>query len=193
MTQRQVTPSCGSRRLSSWAGWRVCSTASRRRCSPSRWLLGRSWSRCGERYPRVPCHPPRRSRKVAARAPAECTSERLSSRRLNPIRHSGPMAGASRLASRPRSGFGRARTGTPIQRILRGRAARRDSSPSPPGRREILMSTGAWIIIVIVIIVILAVLAFVLMNRRATARRARAEKIRQEATERARRARSQRG
>jgi Tfp pilus assembly protein PilX len=57
--------------------------------------------------------------------------------------------------------------------------------PKSARQKGILMSTGAWIIIVIVIIVILAVLAFVFMNRRATARRARAEKIRQEATERA--------
>jgi len=65
------------------------------------------------------------------------------------------------------------------------RSHRDGQEPKSAREKGILMSTGAWIIIVIVIIVILAVLAFVFMNRRATARRARAEKIRQEATERA--------
>ena len=47
------TPSCGSRRPSWSAGWRGCSTASRRRCSPSRWPRGRSWSRCAAACRRV--------------------------------------------------------------------------------------------------------------------------------------------
>jgi len=47
------------------------------------------------------------------------------------------------------------------------------------------MGVTGWIVLAIVVVVILAVLAFVFVNRRASARRARAEKIRQEATERA--------
>ena len=47
------------------------------------------------------------------------------------------------------------------------------------------MSTISWIILGIVVLVIVAVLVFFLMNRRAGARRARAEQIRQEAAERA--------
>ena len=47
------------------------------------------------------------------------------------------------------------------------------------------MSTISWIILGIVVLVIVAVLVFFLMNRRAGARRARAEQIRQDAAERA--------
>ena len=42
-------PSCGSPRPSWSAGSRGSSTASRRRCSPSRWRPGRSSSRCAAR------------------------------------------------------------------------------------------------------------------------------------------------
>ena len=44
--RRPPTPSCGSPRPSSSGGWRGCSTASRPRCSPSRWRPRRSCSRC---------------------------------------------------------------------------------------------------------------------------------------------------
>ena len=47
------------------------------------------------------------------------------------------------------------------------------------------MSTVSWIILIIVVLVIVAVVIFFVMNRRAGARRARAEQIRQEATQRA--------
>ena len=47
------TPSCGSRRPSWSAGSRACSTASRPRCSPSRWRPASSWSRCA----RARCRP----------------------------------------------------------------------------------------------------------------------------------------
>ena len=56
-TPPPATPSSGSRRPSWWAGWRACSRASRRPCSPSRWRRGRSWSRCGAGSRRVPAAP----------------------------------------------------------------------------------------------------------------------------------------
>ena len=40
------TPSCGSRRRNWSAGSKACSTASRPRCSPSRWRRARNSSRC---------------------------------------------------------------------------------------------------------------------------------------------------
>ena len=46
------TPSCGSRRPSSSGGWRASSTASRPRCSPSRWPPRPSSPRCAG-----PCRP----------------------------------------------------------------------------------------------------------------------------------------
>jgi hypothetical protein len=49
---RPARPSCGSRRPSSSAGWKACSTASRPRCSRSRWPHGRNLSRCA-----APCRP----------------------------------------------------------------------------------------------------------------------------------------
>ena len=52
-TPRRRTPSCASPRPSWSAGWRGCSTASRPRCSPSRWPPARSWSRCA----RARCRP----------------------------------------------------------------------------------------------------------------------------------------
>jgi hypothetical protein len=45
------TPSCASRRPSSSAGWRGCSTASRPPCSPSRWPPASSSSRCADASP----------------------------------------------------------------------------------------------------------------------------------------------
>jgi Protein of unknown function (DUF2587). len=45
----RATPSCGSPRPSWWAGWKACSTASRPRCSPSRWRPAPSSSRCAAR------------------------------------------------------------------------------------------------------------------------------------------------
>ena len=45
--------SCGSPRPSWWAGWRASSTASRPRCSPSRWRPAPSWSRCAARCRRA--------------------------------------------------------------------------------------------------------------------------------------------
>ena len=47
--RRRATPSCGSRRPSWSAGWKGSSTASRRRCSRSRWPPGRSSNRCAAR------------------------------------------------------------------------------------------------------------------------------------------------
>ena len=85
-TPPPVMLSCGSRRPNSWAGSRVCSTASRRHSLPSRWRLGRSLSRCGGRYRQAPCHP--RHPKAGARAAGGCTSKEvhrhLSRSRLNP-------------------------------------------------------------------------------------------------------------
>ena len=52
-TASRPTPNCGSRRPSWSAGSRACSTASRPRCSPSRWRPVSSWSRCG----RAHCRP----------------------------------------------------------------------------------------------------------------------------------------
>ena len=46
-------PSCGSRRRSWSAGWRGSSTASRPRCSPSRWRPARSSRTCAG----APCRP----------------------------------------------------------------------------------------------------------------------------------------
>ena len=43
---RPARRSCGWPRRSSWAGWRACSTASRRPWWRSRWRPGCNWSRC---------------------------------------------------------------------------------------------------------------------------------------------------
>ena len=68
-TARRPRPSCGSRRPSWSAGWRACSTASRPRCSPSRWPLASSSSRCVAPCPAASQVPPdeRRSRLPQAR------------------------------------------------------------------------------------------------------------------------------
>ena len=58
------TPNCASRRPSWSAGSRACSTASRPRCSPSRWRPVSSWSRCG----RARCRPAWACRDRAGRA-----------------------------------------------------------------------------------------------------------------------------
>ena len=50
-TRRRARRSCGSPRPSWSAGWRGCSTASRRPWSPSRWRRGCSWSRCAAAGP----------------------------------------------------------------------------------------------------------------------------------------------
>ena len=76
-------------------------------------------------------------------------------------------------------------TGTPIKRIIAQQQRATGPSRESAKQKGTRMSTTAWIIIAIVVVVVVAVLAFVFMNRRSTARRARAEKIRQEATERA--------
>ena len=56
------TPSCESPRRSWSAGWKDCSTASRPRCSPSRWRPASSSSRCA----RARCRPASASRDNAA-------------------------------------------------------------------------------------------------------------------------------
>ena len=56
------------------AGWRGCSTASRRRCSPSRWPRGRSWSRCAAASRRVPGAGPAVRRRAWAGARASTCS-----------------------------------------------------------------------------------------------------------------------
>ena len=79
-TRPRATPSCGSPRRSSSAGWRGCSTASRRLCSPSRWRPAPSWSRCVGRCPRAsPPTTPSPGRRP--RAAVACTCEGTSSGR----------------------------------------------------------------------------------------------------------------
>src|SRR5690606_12765221 len=67
-----ATPNCGSRRRSWWAGWRVCSTGSRPRCSPSRWRRVPSWSRCAGRSRPVPVTARRTPTSAVARAARTC-------------------------------------------------------------------------------------------------------------------------
>ena len=78
----RATPSCGSRRPSWSAGWRASSTASRRRCSPSRWRPARSSSRCaGALPPGVPGMAPG-GRRPTAQQPS--SAEMYLSRRAPP-------------------------------------------------------------------------------------------------------------
>ena len=77
-----TTPSDAELRIAQaqLVGWlEGLSTAFRRPCSPSRWLPGRSSSRCGGRYRQVRCLR-RRSRRVGARARAGCTFSRAGRR-----------------------------------------------------------------------------------------------------------------
>src|SRR4029450_1424097 len=70
-------------------------------------------------------------------------------------------------------------------RFLRGSTVQGQRISKSAQQKGPTMSTISWILLVIVVLVIVAVVVFFLMNRRAGARRARAEQIRQEAIERA--------
>jgi hypothetical protein len=74
--RRRPTPSCASRRPSWSGGWRVCSTASRPRCSPSRWRRSSSCRGCVG-----PCRPViRRPRTRGCRCPARSRGSRRTRR-----------------------------------------------------------------------------------------------------------------
>jgi hypothetical protein len=156
-----VMLSCGSRRPNSSAGSRVCSTAFRRHCLRSKWLLVRSSSRCDGPYRPAPCH--RRHPKVAARAAGGCTSKRSVSGRLpeaqpwprGPVpapnayvshhsRRNDPKSGAERVrlssqpSKRPRAEvqFRNRSVGYPCLADNRAAVSGAGISASPPERRE---------------------------------------------------------
>src|ERR1700733_4424692 len=74
----RARPSYGSPRPSWSAGLRACSTASRPRCSPSRWRPGPSSSRCAGHSRPACCRPSRTARNYSARAPAPTCSSSAS-------------------------------------------------------------------------------------------------------------------
>src|SRR5690625_542593 len=88
-----ATPSCVSPRPSWWAGSRGCSTASRRRCSPSRWRPGPSWRTCArpcrKGWPRACSRPGRviRGTRAVMDAWAAPTSEHAPAHATSPPRN----------------------------------------------------------------------------------------------------------
>ena len=132
--------SCGSRRPSSSAGWRGCSTASRRRWWPSRWRPGCSWSRCaaaGRRCRPAPAgrHPGHAGRqpgrRAAAAAPASTSRPRPDRRAPGRLSSALQVAGDAVVLV---AGV----TSSAISRHRRVRVAHRHRPPGPGQHRHVV-------------------------------------------------------